>query len=345
MYDHVNRTKDFPASLLIEEEKQGDCDVRIRYNPYDLNNMEAELFDAPVELSIPGLPEQPSFADYHNLDVRLIAKGSNVCYTAKLRPVSLSNLKLRLLQQKHSKTIPVKEYSSNQWWDTDEQEVRLSVAYRFPLTTALKSRGIATLDSKYGYYRGEREPGDKTIKVNEDSFVLDTSVGEAEFYESFDISKDDECRTYPAVMMIRRSECIFQVTCRLSECDEKIEDIRKQINQLLRILSFTEQDRIRWTTEHVTITTLDSESVRRTKTYRWASPTSDNYRPGHSGHREARKGFTAIWGAYRSLGNQKRAIIDQAFQNMSSASCTGIIETQLIAYHACLDHDQVTIVV
>lgn len=338
MYEHFDQTQDFSATLLIERKEQGDCNVRIRYNPYDLNNMEAELFGAPVQLSIPGLPDRPSFADYHDLDVRLVERRRQDRRVVVLRPAEIKNLEFRPVRGTHSTTIPVKEYVSEQRWEADEDdEVRLSVAFQFPLTTAVRIEGSATLDSRYGYYRGERKLGDETIDINDDSFYVDTDLGKVEFLESFDIDENKSNRIHPGILLIRRSECLFQTTCKVDECDEVLEQAREQIDQLLDVLSFTEQNRINWTIERVTVYSENELTVRKT-TYRWASPTSDDYRPERSHHREAKKGFRALWDAYRKLHPSKKEVIDQALYNFQSAHCSGVLETQLVFYHACLDH-------
>ena len=68
MYEQFEKAKQFSACLITNDVRQNECDVQFTYNPYDLNNMEVEIFDAP-ELDIPNFPDRPSFADYSTLDV------------------------------------------------------------------------------------------------------------------------------------------------------------------------------------------------------------------------------------------------------------------------------------
>ena len=59
--------------------------------------------------------------------------------------------------------------------------------YRFPLTTAVHCRSMATQDSEYGFYRGRRDPDEDIARLEKDSFEAETRVGSAEFAESYGI--------------------------------------------------------------------------------------------------------------------------------------------------------------
>lgn len=337
MYDQFEETKEFEAVLIVNEWEQEPCGVRLRYNPYDLNSMEAEIFDPP-ELSIPDLPEDPSFADYEELDAKLVSESEDLTRIVTLRSDALSSLSFSGAVSALSDTIPVQKYRVAQWWEPKTKCANLGVTYQFPLTTAVRDRSTTTRDARHGFYHGRRNQTESIVELERDSFIIDTPTGEAEFVESYGTHKLDSKRTHPAVTLISRSECYFELNCDAVEHQQEIRKARQEVDTLLHLLSLAEQNRINWSKESAFMQSENGDPVGQIKTYRWTPPTSDKYRPDPSSLRKVRRSFKEICDAYYDLNPSIRTDLDQAIENFKRTNCTGTLETKLVFWYSCLDH-------
>ncbi len=43
MLERFEQTKEFDARLVVDEQEQGSCQVRLNFNPYRTNDMEVEV--------------------------------------------------------------------------------------------------------------------------------------------------------------------------------------------------------------------------------------------------------------------------------------------------------------
>lgn len=334
MYDQFTSTEEFSAKLIVDGVDLGIFNVRLMLNPYELNSMEAELFEMP-DIDIPSLPDSPAFSDYDKLDAKLITEKQGFKRTITLRSDRLSSLSFPFSL---SNKIPVTKYKTEQVFDSGTEVARVRVVYRFPLTTAVRDRSIATQDARYGLYHGTRKPNENTVDLDKDTFEVDTDVGPAEFVASYGIHDLESKHIYPARALIQHSACIFDSDGESIDPQSFVSEVRNEVENLLHVMSFTEQNRIHWNEEKVYEKSKEGKILREIKTCRWAPTPSEKYRPERSGRRNARKSFRACWNAYRGLDNDFRSNIDQAIENFKRAHCAGVLETQLVFWYSCFDH-------
>lgn len=334
MYDQFTSTEEFSAKLIVDGVDLGTFNVRLTLNPYELNNMEAELFEVS-DLDIPSLPDSPAFSDYDKLDAKLITETKGFRRTLTLRSDRLSRLNLPFSL---SNKIPVIKYKTEQVFDSGTEVARVKIAYRFPLTTAVRDRSMVTQDTRYGLYHGRRKANDTTVHLDKDTFEVDTDVGSAEFAMAYGIHDLSSRHIYPAQALIQRSACFFESDCESVKHQTFVSTTRREVENLLRVMSFTEQNRVHWNEERVYEESKEGDILRETKTRKWAPAPSEKYRPDRSGRRRARKSFVECWNAYQDLDNDFRSNIDQAIENFKRAHCAGVLETQLVFWYSCFDH-------
>jgi len=336
MLDRFEQTKEFEARLVVDEQEQGSCQVRLNYNPYRTNDMEVEIFDPP-NLSISGLPESPSFADFEKLDVRLLSETEHVCRVLEIRSDSLSMLASGF-RTPLSSAMPVRRYQQEQWWRPEAEPEEVTISYGYPLTTAVRDRSLTTKDAKYGFYHGERRSGETTAQLSKDSFTVDTEVGEGEFVEAYGIHEVDSSKVHPAIALVRRSECNFNPGHLSGSPKEVVRKARETVDSLLHVLSFTEQNRLNWRRERASFTSEEGKPIGKINTYRWVPPTSEGYRPNPASLRNARESFKAVCRAYADLDSAVRPVVEQAIENFKRTNCTDTLETKLVFWYSCLDH-------
>lgn len=334
MYSQFGNTEEFSAELIIDGVDLGTFNVRLMHNPYELNSMEAELFEMP-DLDIPSLPDSPAFSDYDELDAKLITESKGFKRTITLRSDRLPGLSFPFSL---SNKIPVTKYRTEQIYDSCVDTTCVRVVYRFPLTTAVRDRSMVTQDARYGLYHGTRKPSERTVDLDKDTFEIDTGLGPAEFVASYGIHDLESKHTYPGRALIQHSACVFESGGESTDPQSFVSGARNEVEKLLNVMSFTEQNRIHWNEERVYEKSKEGKILREIKTRRWAPTPSEKYRPERSGRRNARKSFLECWSAYRGLDSRSQLNIDQAIENFKRAHCAGVLETQLVFWVSCFDH-------
>ena len=325
MTDSQETTEKLPGTVYVAGDELGTCRYEFTYDTYDTNSMEIVLLGPPE-----GMPQGPDMPE-----VKVVTEFSWGRYEISLNRELAGGFRLDMKESRY--TAPVTEFVKTQHFDDEEEPATISCGYLFPLTTVTDCSVFTSRHGKHGYVRGKYDEEREVFEPREDSFGIDSRVGELTVTDEFDFY-DAGSNLYPETHLVRRS--VAGVERELGE-GERVEDgleaIRDSIYDLFQILSLVERTRINWHTERLVVRSSSDNLIEERKRYRWTPAPHSGYRPNRNEIRERRSTVKKVAEAYRDLEAEEQVEVDTVIDNFKTANTARTIETKFIHWHSCLD--------
>ena len=329
LFHRFEDSREIDGELVVNSTALGRCMGRVVFNQYNTNGMQIDISELP-DLKIPGLPEKPTNEEIHALDVKVVESHSRLTRWASF-PASY----LFLGSLTGNVAAPVHEYGWRQISRSGSPE-RMYFKYCFPLTTVAMSRGGGVMDELHGFYHGEIDRESESVKMSKDYLKLHFLGHDVTIFEKYGNHEIVRRGKYPTSALVRQSCLSFS----LEVLGQKTRAVTAEANgiasQLLTLISFLEQNRIRWTSEEIDVKS-DSEWTESSKRYRWESPPSEKYEASLATLRGTRESLIVVSSAFEELSEAKRDLVIDLLRNFEVANCSEFLETKLIFWYACLD--------
>ncbi len=331
MISHFDERVRLTGSLYVNDDEVGECEYTLSYNPYESNSMHVELLNPPSEM-IQLEPESMRLVSSFggdDVDEVIMEAGFHRFETTSFATTVAS--------------APVTRYRSERWYGDSSEATRISVGYRFPLTSISDRRVITYKDAATGLLRGvdRVQAGEYTRK--ERAFLIEDGSDRIAISDAFDFPTAESPDLYDVHALVRRSQATFKRNLNEATWDDVLEDVRQKSKMLFEVISLVERDRINYTVEEIA---LHRDGTGRTavgviRTMKWASPPSTTYsrRRNTWQQGQARKESTVrvVLHTYQSQDAQRAGIVERTLRNFQVANCASTIESGFVYWHSCID--------
>ena len=248
MLDTLQKIEKLHGNVAVAGESIGDCSYEFSYNPYETNSMFVVLYNLKE-----GIPQGRNAPQ-----VTITTKFSWGMYQLILN-AKLTSFKLTGKGSEYK--LPVLEFKQEEYFDKDKLAKKVSVGYKFPITSITDCSGSAIRHSEYGYFRGSYDRENNIFSPGDKFFEVESKVGKVTVGDEFDFHQSAD-KLYPQIHLVRRSFIgISKLIENNTTIEENLDEINDSAERLFDSISLIERNRINWHTQSYFCSTAQGKPI------------------------------------------------------------------------------------
>ena len=318
--------------LKLDGIEVGKAHVDLIFNPFDVNNMHAEIRNIEWHQENPNvitLKGEEGLLTFESLEDQINLK------FGKMFVGPWSEINSRVLEY-----VVDNDYSHFNEDISDQSSSYAYGNYYFPLIHLIKNEGSSTFHDSYGYLRGWMDSDDKPIKWNDTSLDVKSQIGNFLLYDSMihkDVQLNDGIKAKIILSRTRLNIKIDKQNISFESAERYFHEISDVLSLLMTLI---EGYPVNWQSEDIALYNQKERVIKKRTMHKWSTqPSQKMNRIGNNRKfpKDMQKNFLELVDKYSILSEAKKKILKEVMYSYTIASRTETLETQLLYWHSCLD--------